>query len=152
MSEPSVQLDEIVKRFGKVREMSIAEKQKMFYQIGRKVKYSLLPSQMTGIKNPEHVVSMQKIYLGSGLGYAAVRAADTSTGANSPGAITNYLENGHRRVVPVHKKGGDYGTRELADKVKGFYFYKKTKSVLLPDVKREVEDFANSIADKLRGE
>jgi hypothetical protein len=38
----------------------------------------------------------QEEHVGSGGGYAAVRAAKGSTGDNSPGAITNYLENGHR--------------------------------------------------------
>lgn len=136
MSDASVQLDEIAKRFGRVREMSLADKQKMMFQIGREVKYNLLASNMTGFRNPTHVRDMQSVYIGSGLGYAAVRAADTSTGANSPGAITNYLENGTLG-----------GTR-----IRPYKFYERTRTMLIPTVKRQVEDFASGIAGKLRGE
>ena len=43
----------------------------------------------------------QEAHVGSGGGYAAVRPQKGMTGDNSPGAITNYLENGHRIREPL---------------------------------------------------
>ena len=63
------------------------------------------------------VKSWQELHVGSGLGYAAVRATDASGGVNSPGAITTYLERGHK-------------TRNPAKRAKAYYFYAHSRGVL----------------------
>lgn len=45
--------------------------------------------------NNSKIRDWQEEHVGSGGGYAAIRASDESTGANSSGVITNYLEGGH---------------------------------------------------------
>ena len=41
------------------------------------------------------IAGWQDVFVGSGGGYVAVRAATSPTGSNGAGAVTNYLENGH---------------------------------------------------------
>ena len=42
------------------------------------------------------LASWQQLHIGSGGGYAAVRPQAGESGTKSPGAVTNYVENGHR--------------------------------------------------------
>lgn len=87
-------------------------------------------------------------YVGSYGGYAAVRAIDTSTGAESPGAITNYLENGHKIRRP-RGKNKRYKPRINKIYVDGYHFYNKASNNLEEDIIKISEKFANKIKDKL---
>ena len=51
----------------------------------------------------------QTKYIGTRGGYAAIRAAETPKGVNGAGAITNYVENGHR--VGSRRQGVSARTR-----------------------------------------
>lgn len=87
-------------------------------------------------------------YVGSGGGYAAVRAVDTSVGDESPGAITNYLENGHR----IRRPGGNnkyYRPRIKKPYVDGFHFYAKASKAIESDIIALAEKFANELVDTL---
>ena len=87
-------------------------------------------------------------YVGSGGGYAAVRAVDTSSGKNSPGAITNYLENGHKIRKP---KGNNKYYRRRVKKiyVDGFHFYAKATKTIENDIMAATEKFRDELANKL---
>lgn len=87
-------------------------------------------------------------YVGSYGGYAAVRAIDTSTGAESPGAITNYLENGHkiRKPTGTNKR---YKPRINKIYVDGHHFYERSSKNLEADVIRISEEFASRLQEKL---
>jgi hypothetical protein len=65
--------------------------------VGKKLK-ERMDEQIDQRLDDDHgtVKRWQVTSVGSGGGYVAVRAIKSATGANSPGAITNYLENGHK--------------------------------------------------------
>jgi hypothetical protein len=92
----------------------------------------------------------QEQHVGSGGGYAAVRAADSSTGDNSPGAITNYLENGHKIREP---SGIDKNYRPRIKKayVDGYHFYASARSGVESKAITEAEDYVKEISEKLEG-
>lgn len=90
----------------------------------------------------------QEKYVGSGGGYAAVRAVNTSMGAESPGAITNYVNSGHkiRRSADSTRKRRNYVLY-----VDGRHFYqsaaKDIESIAVP----LAEDFVRDMAQILEG-
>lgn len=91
--------------------------------------------------------------IGSKGGYAAVSAAGSNdgamTGSNSPGAITNYLESGHK--IRPHKSSKGYRPRICIAYVNGFHFYQSAGTSVEAKAISMVEDFANRLADKLEG-
>lgn len=84
-------------------------------------------------------------YVGSKGGYAAIRATDTSSGKNSPGAITNYLENGHKIRKPSGKNKY-YKRRVKKIYVDGFHFYARASKTIENDILSLAEQFADDIA------
>lgn len=96
------------------------------------------------------VKEWQEPHVGSGGGYAAVRASDSSTGDNSPGAVTNYLENGHK----VRKPSGQakrYRPKIKLPYVDGKHFYASARQSAESRAIQIAEDFADEIAKKLEG-
>jgi len=92
----------------------------------------------------------QETHVGSGGGYAAVRATDSSSGANSPGAVTNYLENGHKIRGPSgHAK--HYKPNIKVPRVEGRGFYLAAQSAAEARAITLAEHFADEIAEKLEG-
>lgn len=92
-----------------------------------------------GIKDTHGKVSgWQEKYVGSYGGYAAVRprkstsAEKANKSASSPGAITNYLENGTIRYT-------------------GFYFYRLSKRMEYKKAKRAAEKLRDRIVSRLSG-
>lgn len=86
----------------------------------------------------------QEPHVGSGGGYAAVRASGSSSGDNSPGAITNYLENGHK----IRRPSGQakrYRPKIKLPYVDGKHFYQNSKAAL----ESKVIDLAENYADDL---
>ncbi|MCL2045734.1 MAG: hypothetical protein FWG88_05055 [Oscillospiraceae bacterium] len=74
----------------------------------------------------------QSRYVGSGGGYAAVRpigkADGGGTGRNSAGAITNYLERGHKVRRPSGKAKRQRKSRGRYGYARGYYFYTAARS------------------------
>ena len=70
------------------------------------------------------VIAWQKLYRSKG--YAAVRPVSGETGANSPGAITNYLEGGHK-IRGISGTAARYRPRIHVARVPGFRFYESAK-------------------------
>ena len=95
--------------------------------------------QSSGVQDTHGKVRRwQKVYRSKG--YAAVRAEASSTGANSPGAITNYLESGHRGRSPSGK-AARYQPRIRTGRARAFRFYKTADSqvkVLAADVEKRM--------------
>jgi len=90
------------------------------------------------------VKEWQEPHVGSGGGYAAVRASSSSTGDNSPGAITNYLENGHK----VRRPSGQakrYRPKIKMPYVNGRHFYQNSKAALESKVITLAEDYAGDL-------
>lgn len=91
-------------------------------------------------------------HVGSFGGYAAIRAMGSkegaSTGRNSPGAITNYLENGHR-IRPATKPT----KRKLkVAYVNGRHFYQRATAALEAKALALAQKFADELAERLRGD
>lgn len=82
-------------------------------------------------------------------GYAAVRPIKGEIGDNSPGAITNYLEGGHRIRPPGG--GKDYHPRINVPYVKGHFFYEFAGAEAERAALEEAERFADELADMLEG-
>ena len=99
-----------------------------------------------GFQNAGKIAGWQGQYVGSGGGYAAVRAIKGDVGDNSPGAITNYLETGH----PV-RKPGKTKPRAKQLRVQGYHFYDAAKAKLMEIATEEAKKFLQEIADRLQG-
>lgn len=97
-----------------------------------------------------HVSGWQTKYIGTGGGYAAVRAADAGSGPDSPGAITNYLENGHA----IRRPGGRsprYRPRIKVLYVDGRGFYNAARPSLPRMLQSEVDRWGREVAGRLEG-
>ena len=88
--------------------------------------------------------------VGSGGGYAAIRPVDTSTGDNSPGAITNYLESGHkiRRPSGLARR---YRSRIRKAYVDGYHFYQKAETRVEAKAIKLAQEFADKLAKRIEG-
>lgn len=117
--------------------------ERIVVQMKEEVDASILAS---GFQNPGKIADWQGTHVGSGGGYAAVRAVKGATGSNSPGAITNYLESGHKVRPP-----GKTRPRAKQLRVEGYHFYDRTKPKLLEIATAEAEKYLQEIADRLQG-
>ena len=106
--------------FREVRDKYIAEGGERLHQT---VESSIRMSGMT-IRSGD-ILSWQTPYPSKG--YTAVRPTNTSTGANSPGAITNYLESGHK-IRGVSGTAMRYRPRIHVPRVTGFRFYESARA------------------------
>ena len=95
------------------------------------------------------VRSWQVQYRGSGGGYVALRPTNTSTGDNSPGAITNYLEHGHR--IRPRGTGKGYRPRIRVAYVNGYHFYRVTQGEAGEILRAEGKAFCEKLAKGLEG-
>jgi len=101
----------------------------------------------SGLDDSEGTVkSWQEGVVGSGGGYAAVRAVKGETGANSPGATTNYLENGHKV-----RSGKSTRVRAKKAYVDGFHFYQAAEEKAQEIALAEAEKYADEMAGILEG-
>ena len=95
----------------------------------------------------------QVTHVGSGGGYAAVRPANAreggDTGSNSAGAITNYLDSGHK--IRGSKGGKAYRPRIKIPYVNGNHFYQTAKTSFEAKAIKKAEEFANRLAERLEG-
>ncbi|EPR12496.1 hypothetical protein [Ruminiclostridium papyrosolvens] len=105
----------------------------------------------SGLKDSSgKIKDWQESHVGSGGGYAAVRAEKGETGKNSPGAITNYLENGHR----IREPGGNsktYRPRIKKPYVDGYHFYQSAQTSAEAKAIAEAEKFVEEFRQKLEG-
>lgn len=90
------------------------------------------------------VRSWQEQYKGSGGGYVALRPRAGETGTNSPGAITNYLESGHKVRFPSGR-AKRYRPEVHMARARAFKFYADTQPVA-EEVAREM---AQSVEQRL---
>ena len=105
----------------------------------------------SGIKDSSgKIKDWQERHVGSQGGYAAVRAQSSSVGKKSPGAITNYLESGHKIRTPSGK-GKYYRPRIKKPYVDGFHFYSTAKNKVESRALAEAEAYVKEITDILEG-
>lgn len=94
-----------------------------------------------------HVRAWQRKYMGTGGGYVAVRAVSGPGGKNSPGAITNYLESGHKGRMPSGRSGR-YDARIDTGRARAFGFYAHAADA---QAKWIAEDTAKKMEEALAG-
>ena len=97
-----------------------------------------------------HVRGWQSKYIGSGGGYAAVRAVDGASGPDSPGAITNYLENGHAVRRPSGRTPR-YQPHIHVLHVSGRRFFDAVRPSLARMLQSEVDNWGRAVASRLEG-
>lgn len=94
--------------------------------------------------------SWQEKHVGSGGGYAAVRPTDSSSGDKSPGAITNYVNSGHR-IRPPGGKDPNYRPRINVPYVNGAHFYQSAAATIESQAIAAAERFVDDLAGILEG-
>lgn len=97
------------------------------------------------------VRAWQDKYVGSGGGYAAIRPTDSSTGRNSPGTITNYLEGGHKIRSPSGNAKRKRKPRICVVYVDGRHVYASAATRMEANVLQIVEKFATRFTERLGG-
>jgi hypothetical protein len=96
------------------------------------------------------IKAWQESTVGSGGGYAAGHAVKGETGHSSPGAITNYLENGHRIREPSGESK-KYKPRIKKSYVDGYHFYQSASTKVEAKAIDEAERFVEEIKKKMEG-
>lgn len=96
------------------------------------------------------VRSWQEQYKGSGGGYVALRPRAGETGTNSPGAITNYLESGHKVRFPSGR-AKRYRPEVHMARARAFKFYADTQPVAEEMAREMAQSMERRLAAYLEG-
>lgn len=128
--------------------------------VGAKLKEALDGSIDASGVNDAHgtVKRWQVVHVGSGGGYVAIRATSVgdagypSPGRNSPGAVTNYLENGHkvrepRAMQDKRKKDKSLRKWDTRKRVDGRGFYLATRKQALTIALQEADRIVKAIEE-----
>lgn len=151
MQDMTADLVKLAEAFEEARKAGKRKQRAVHEELAGKM-LSGLRSEVSGRINDANgrIAGYQRQYVGSGGGYAAVRATDRSTGANSPGAITNYLENGHA----IRRPGG--GAKRYKPRIRTLYvagrgFYAAARGQLSTMVQQAAEQIASTVVDTIKG-
>lgn len=147
--ENRIQTDLIGAAFDKILREFPERRRELHERVGRAVQRELQQQiASSGVNDSSGKVRRwQAVHVGSGGGYAAVRPEKGKTGADSPGAITNYLEGGHRIASP--RGGKNYRPRLRVSYVSGYHFYVNTSMRAESIAIGEAEAWADEIAREL---
>ena len=147
--ENRIQTDRIGAAFDKILQEFPERRRELHERVGRAVQRELQRQiASSGINDSSgRVRRWQVVHVGTGGGYAAVRPEKGKTGADSPGAITNYLEGGHRIASP--RGGKNYRPRLRVSYVSGYHFYVNTSMRAESIAIGEAEAWADEIAREL---
>ena len=147
--ENRIQTDRIGAAFDKILQEFPERRRELHERVGRAVQRELQRQiAASGINDSSgRVRRWQVVHVGTGGGYAAVRPEKGKTGADSPGAITNYLEGGHRIASP--RGGKNYRPRLRVSYVSGYHFYVNTSMRAESIAIGEAEAWADEIAREL---
>ena len=144
-------LKELDRRFTSVLDKFPSERKELFERVAQRLEQEVGQQvSLSGINdNFGKISSWQVGRVGTGGGYAAVSADGTlGTGPNSPGAITNYLNSGHRIRPPGRIKR----SRVHVAYVNGYRFYQHTAANAEAIAADEAEKLADELAHELGGE
>lgn len=144
-------LQELDRRFASVLDKFPSQRRELFKRVATRLEQEVVQQvSASGINDSSGKVgSWQKGRVGTGGGYAAVSAdGSLGTGADSPGAITNYLENGHRIRPPGTLKR----SRVHVAYVNGYHFYKNVEARAEAIAQAEGEKLADELSRALGGE
>lgn len=142
-------LREVITKLDAVPEIIREARAEFFEEAGT----SLLSDVRGRIGGTGKIAGVQEFYVGTGKGYAAVRAkAKTNVGKYAAGYITNALENGHEGRTASGKAKRKRRSRAKASRVPGKYMYRNTATQELNQLAetgaRRIEEL---VAKKLEG-
>ena len=93
----------------------------------------------------------QEIRIGSKAGYGVIAPVRDSSGRDSPGAITRYLEVGHRIRNPKKAGAKGYRPRIRVAAVAGRFFYKSADAQKEGIINAELKKLEKELAENLEG-
>lgn len=150
-SVDSSQLDKLDARLKEALQKAPEKRRELHKTLADVIKKAVDQSIDSSINDAKgQIKDWQKEYVGSGGGYAAVRATDESTGDQSPGAITNYVDSGHK-IRPPSGKDPNYRPRINVAYVNGARFYENAVPEVTAQANAAAEKFADDIAGILEG-
>lgn len=91
----------------------------------------------------------QEIRIGSKAGYGVIAPVRDGSGRDSPGAITRYLEVGHRIRKPKKADAKGYRPRIRVAAVAGRFFYKSADAQKEGIINAELKKFEKELAENL---
>lgn len=136
-------IENALKKFPKLRRRAVGN-------IARRMKQEL-DTEISTRLNDSHgkIRGWQTIRFGSMGGYSVIEPIRGESGNDSPGAITGYLERGHRIRRPRETGGKGYRPRIRTPYVNGRWFYnnagKRRDSVLLEEANKISEELAATL-------
>lgn len=141
-------LEQAMKEFPEERR---AAHEKVGQMLEKRLKATMSARLNTRNKNPKGVIGWQEVHVGSKGGYAAIRPAKTPSGKNGAGAITNYLESGHKIRRPSGKAKRLQKSRIRVAYVAGRYFYRDTAREISQNAEQIMKELAQTMAKKIEG-
>lgn len=144
-------LDELTRALNKVLDSREGLRRKYHERIADIAKEAV-DRNISVTLNDSHgkIRSWQERIVGSSGGYAAVRPIKGS-GKNSPGAITTYLEEGHRIRRPSGKAKQKRRRRINVAYVDGRHFYDAARREVEQKALAVAKEYAEEIANTLNG-
>lgn len=133
-----------------------AERRALMETVGERIRETVVSQiDASGLNDANgNVKRWQIVSIGSGGGYAAVRPAGKKEGAptgnNSPGAITNYLNSGHRVRRPSGRDPS-YHPRFHVVRTREFPFYEASQASAEAAALQEAQAFIDRIAERMGG-
>lgn len=143
-------LKELDRRFASVLNKFPSERKELFERIAQRLESEVGQQiYMSGVNDfSGKIEGWQKGRVGSRGGYAAVSAISGKTGPNSPGAITNYLNSGHK----IRPPGKLRRSRVHVAYVNGYHFYQFAAANAEAIAANEAEKLSDKLAQELGGE
>ena len=145
-------LDELIDRFGGIAKKIPQMRRDMHEALAERLKEAVDTEIAVSI-NDSHgkIRSWQYKAVGKNGGYSAIRAINEPTGPNSPGAITNYLENGHMTRGRAYGRSKSKRPKVKVNDVPGAHFYALVRGRIVSEVMSAAEDFLSKVAKEIKG-
>lgn len=152
-------LDQLLASWNRILQDYPAAKRHLLDELGRDILQRVQGNiRSSGMQHGGgHLVAWQQYYVGKFSGYTAVRAVGSREGhrpgKNSPGAITNYTENGHATRPPDRSatRSSHYQARIHRANVSGYHYYYEAKTELETMGASAVHALIADIAQRLEG-
>ncbi len=138
-------IENALKKFPQLRKQAVEN-------ITKRMKQQL-DTEISTRLNDSHgkIRGWQTIRTGSRGGYGVIEATNETSGDNSPGAITNYLENGHKIRYPRNPGARGYRPRIRNTYVDGHWFYKSVENKRDYLVSSEIKKMTEELTATLEG-
>lgn len=152
-------LDRLLKSWNRILKEYPVAKRNLLNDLGQEILKDVQANiRASGMRHGGgRLANWQHYYIGSFLGYTAVRAVGSKEGFrpgdNSPGAITNYTENGHRIRRPDRSgtRSRRYRPEINVASVSGYHYYHSAKFEAKQKGEAEVRALAEALMNRLGG-